>query len=240
MPLIIDLANLFTYLTQKLYIFQIYLTKKEFIMLLEDFHFMKNITHEDKTFLANMLKPITVPKDTLLFYQGDVCEDILLLTEGEIKVYLHSPSIETVTLYYLHPGEQCIVNTSSAISSTPAIATAKTTSNITGWLLPKQSVKTLMIRSESYQEFIFSLFTIKLSSLTQIIEDIKFSTLEERLMKKFKTLNTQMIQTTHEQLAIELGSTRVSISRVLKRLEQQNKIKLHRGKIEILRVLCNT
>jgi len=66
-----------------------------------------------------------MPKNTLLFYQGDICENILWLTSGEVRLYTQSDSIEEITLYNLKAGEQCIVNTASLLSQTDAVASAR-------------------------------------------------------------------------------------------------------------------
>ncbi|MCH9812807.1 MAG: Crp/Fnr family transcriptional regulator [Epsilonproteobacteria bacterium] len=203
-------------------------------MELETFSFYQSLSTQNRQFLQSVLKPIAIPKSSVLFFQGDYCQDILILQKGEVRLYLQGDDADIITLYHLHPGEQCIVNTSSAISTSTAIATAETLSDIEGWLLPKESAKTLMMQSEDYRNFIFSLFTIKLSSLAEIIEDIKFTRLEDRLLKTLKKTGKSKITTTHEALAIELGSSRVVISRILKKLESENKVTLHRGMIELL------
>jgi CRP/FNR family transcriptional regulator len=206
-------------------------------MKLDEFDFYKTLNSEDRAFLEHVLKPVALPQKSILFFQGDSCQDILLLSSGELRLYLHGEESETITLYHLHKGEQCIVNTSSAISSSPAIATAEALTDIEGWLLPREHVKTLMLRSDTYKEFIFSLFALKLSSLAEVIEDIKFTKLEDRLIKLLKRNQPKVeLTTTHEALAVELGSSRVVISRLLKKLEAQEKIVLHRGKIEIKRL----
>ncbi len=202
-------------------------------MNLETFDFYNMLCEKEKDILHKALKPIDMPKDSILFFQGDSCDDILLLRSGEVRVYLQGSDADTITLYHLKSGDQCIVNTSSAISSSPAIATAQTLTDIKGWLLPKQSAKDLMLQSDKYRDFIFSLFTIKLSSLAEIIEDIKFTRLEDRVVKILKRHGQKEITITHESLAQELGSSRVVISRVLKKLENQKKIVLHRGMIDL-------
>ena len=91
-----------------------------------------------------------------------------------------------------------------------------------------------MIKSPSYQKYIFSLFAIKFTALTTLIEDIKFKRLDSRILDFLKQKRSNFIEITHEELANELGSSRVVISRILKDLEHKNLIKLHRKKIELL------
>jgi CRP/FNR family transcriptional regulator len=174
-------------------------------------------------------------KDTILFYQDDVCKDILLLEEGEVSLYIYGDeNDEMITLYTICDGEQCIINTASAISGTPVIANAMTSTPVKGYLMPASIAKKLMSLNEEYQNFIFSLFSLKFHSLTTLIEDIKFKKLDARILALLTAKNETMIIITHEQIANHLNTSRVVVSRVLKDLENKQKIRLHRGKIEVL------
>ena len=201
---------------------------------MQAFKFYDKLTDDDKEFLKSNSKYIELPGNFTLFYQGDICEDILLLDEGTVKLFIHGELDEVLSLYEINRGEQCIINTSSTLSSSEAIATAQTTTPIKGWLIPHDISKELMIRSSAYQEYIFSLFSLKFSALTTLIEDIKFKRLDQRVLDFLKNQNSTMVEITHETLANELGTSRVVISRILKDLENKNYIKLHRKKIELL------
>lgn len=200
---------------------------------MDNFDFFNELTSDDRDYLLKNSKYIEVPKDTTLFYQGDICKDILLLKSGRVKLFIHGEIDETISLYEIEDGEQCIINTSSTLSQTQAIATAVTITDIEGWLIPQKISKELMVRSSFYQEFIFSLFSLKFNALTTLIEDIKFKRLDRRVLEYLKAKNESIITTTHEEIANDLNTSRVVISRILKDLENKKKLKLHRGKIEI-------
>lgn len=200
---------------------------------MESFEFFTKLDKKDQEFLKEHSKYIELPKNTILFYQGDICTEILLLEEGIIKLSIYGDN-EEILLYEIKAGEQCIINTSSTISKTPAIATAESTSDIKGWLLPEKTIKELVLRSNYYQKFLFSSFSLKFLALTTLIEDIKFKRLDARVLEYLKKQEEQFIKITHEELASTLGTSRVVISRILKDLERKNLIKLHRKKIELL------
>jgi len=203
-------------------------------MTLTSYPFIEKLEPEALDFLQAHLKPIKIPKNNLLFYQGDVCDNILWLTKGEVRLYTQSDKIEEITLYTLQAGEQCIVNTASLLSQTESIASAETMTDIEGYLIDVESVKTLAKLSDVYQSYLFSLYQLRFASLTNLINDIKFKHLDERILEWLEKQNTKIIETTHEQLANELGSSRVVVSRLLKELEQKEKLILHRGRIELL------
>ena len=202
-------------------------------MHLEKFPFYKQLDTPAKNFLHQHLKPIKLPKESLLFFQGDVCEHILFLTEGKVRLYMQSENAEEITLYHLYAGEQCIVNTSSTLSQTEAIGSAVTATEIEGYLLDVKNLKKLAHMSESYQSFLFSIYTLRMEALAQLVNDLKFKKLDERILDWLQNHENKIIETTHETIANELGSTRVAVSRLLKELEKEKKIKLSRGIIEL-------
>ena len=203
-------------------------------MKLTSYPFLDKLEPEALSFLEQHITPVSIPQGTLLFYQGDVCENILWLTHGEVRLYTQSDTIEDITLYNLKAGEQCIVNTASLFSNTAAIASAQTLTNIEGFVISSQSVKELTRLSDVYQSYLFSLYQLRFEELTELINDIKFKRLDTRIIEWLNKQPQNMIEITHEQLATELGSARVVVSRLLKELEQKGIVTLHRGKIERL------
>lgn len=81
---------------------------------------------------------------------------------------------------------------------------------------------------------IFSLFTLRYSSLTTLIEDIKFKRLDSRILDFLKSYNSKEIKITNSEIASSLGTSRTVINRVLQDLKNKNLIKLARGTITIL------
>lgn len=201
-------------------------------MELAQFTFYAHLSPKLQAFVHEHARPIHIPKNTILFYQGDVCKDILFLTKGSVRLYIQGDGIEEITLYTLKPLEQCVVNTASLVSQNVAIGTAITESDINGYLLDHASIHTLMTQSPEYLSFMFSLFTVRLSSLATLVEDIKFKRLDARLIEWIAHQEDKRIIMTHEQIATQLGTSRVVISRLLKDMEHKGKVRLKRGAIE--------
>jgi len=201
---------------------------------LNDYSFYEKLEKKDVDFLQQNLKAIKVLKGNILFFQGDICDNILFLTHGKVRLYIQSDEADEITLYQLNEGEQCIVNTASILSKTEAIASAVTATDIEGYLLDVKSVKSLAHSSDAYQSFLFEIYTLRMSALAQLINDIKFKKLDERILLWLKSQKQNPINITHEDLANELGSSRVVVSRVLKELEKSYKISLTRGFITLM------
>lgn len=203
-------------------------------MALETFDFYDDLNPSQQQLLQKHLKPISLEAGTTLFYQGDTTDDILLLEEGDVRLYIQGEGINEISLYTLHPYEQCIVNTTSTLNQTPTIGSAITLTPIKGYLVNRTIINALMEANSSYQRYIFSLFTLRLDSVARVLESVKFKQLDERLLDFLETKKTKEIITTHEALANNVGSTRVVVSRTLKKMEREGLLKLSRGKIELI------
>ena len=200
----------------------------------EQFDFFSELTKEEVDNIKSKSKYVEIKKGSILFYEGDICKDILYLLEGNIKLSVSANTLDEIPLYDFCQGEQCIVNIASAISQTKAVATAEAKTDIKGWLIPTNVIQKLIIHSPSYQKMIFSLFTLRYTSLTTLIEDVKFKRLDNRILDLLDSFNSNEIKITNEEIAIKLGTSRTVINRVLQDLKNKNLIELHRGKIKLL------
>ncbi len=200
-------------------------------MDLTAFDFYDDLEHDDKVLLKQHCKPLSLAADSTLFYQGDITEEILLLVDGSVRLFIQGEGIEEITLYTLEPTQQCIVNTSSTLTQTPAIGTAVTLTAISGYLLHREIVQQLMRQNSAYQNYIFSLFTIRLDRVARVLESVKFKQIDERIYEWLQQQESYEITTTHEAIANHIGSTRVVVSRNLKKMEREGLVKLLRGKI---------
>lgn len=204
-------------------------------MELLDYHCFENLNNEQKHKIVKDAKSIILPSEQILYYTGDICKDVLFLKSGTVKIYIQPSEIgaEEMTLYEVNSGSQCIVNLFSAISSTATLATAKSVTPIEGWLIPKETISWLINTSPSFREFKMDIFGRRLNSLINLLGDVKFTTIEQRLLNWLYVQGLDTIKTTHENIATIIGVTRETVSRNLKKLEQQGYIKLGRGVIAL-------
>lgn len=203
-------------------------------MNLKEFSFYDELDASSRDFLKTRLQPISVPKESILFFQGDVCDSILFLTSGEVRLYIQSDDANEITLYHLHPGEQCIVNTASTLSQSEAIGSAITLTDIEGYILDMYSVKELAHNSDVYQSFLFSIYTLRMANLARLVNDLQFKNLDQRILEWLYSKTEKEIKTTHETIANDLGSSREVVSKILKSLENDGLIELSRGSIKLM------
>ncbi len=198
------------------------------------FDFFKELSKEEVDEVKSKSKYVEIEKNTILFYEGDICKEIFYLLEGNIKLSISANATDQIPLYDFCQGEQCIVNIASALSGTKAVATAETKTDIKGWLIPVTVIQELIIKSPKYQKLIFSLFTMRYRALTTLVEDIKFKKLDNRILEFLEAFDSKEIKITNNQIAEELGTSRNVVNRVLQELKNQNIIELSRGKITLL------
>jgi len=205
-------------------------------MQLEDYLFFSSLEPTSLAKIKGDAKALSLSVGTFLYYQGDVNEGILFLSKGCVKVFLHSDEVGKgeITLYYITPGEQCLVNTLSTVAHTPAPATAIVDESIEGWLLPSSSIKWLMDNSPAYREFKVDFCAKRLTQIMHLVEELRFKRMDERLLNWLFVQGRDTINATHEQIAQILGTSREVISRILKNFEREGVVTLGRGSIRLI------
>lgn len=201
---------------------------------MEQFPYYDALSPDARQLIDEYAKAVKVPKGMELFGQGDVCPEILFLTEGSVRVYRLHISGQEITLYYLAKGEQCNVNLNSAFTQTPAVGSAVTESDITGYLLPADIVRQIYTEEATYQQYVFELFARRMECMAGLVEDVRFKKLDHRLLDWLHEHDHKTIHITHEKLASHLGTSREVVSRLLKEFEHNGIVTLHRGMIELL------
>lgn len=205
-------------------------------MELEHYQFFQSLEPESLEKVRSEAKKVSLGVGTFLYYQGDINQGILFLNKGSVKVFLHADEIGKgeITLYYITPGEQCLVNTLSTVSQTPATATAIVDESIEGWLIPTETIRWLIDNSPAYRDFKISFCAERLTQVMHLVEELRFKRMDQRLLNWLFVQGRDTILTTHEQIALILGTSREVISRILKNLEKEGIISLGRGSIKII------
>ncbi|TKI70936.1 Crp/Fnr family transcriptional regulator [Sulfurimonas crateris] len=205
-------------------------------MQLQEYQFFKSLEPHAIQKVQEDAKIVSAGVGSFLYYQGDINDGILFLEKGSVKVFLHSDEIGKgeITLYYITPGEQCLVNTLSTISQTPATATAIVDESITGWLVPTKTMQWLVENSPAYREFKVAFCAQRLGEIFQLVEELRFKRMDQRVLNWLFVQGRGTIHTTHEQIATILGTSREVISRILKNLEKEGVVSLGRGWIKLM------
>jgi CRP/FNR family transcriptional regulator len=203
-------------------------------MNLDNFYFYSLLSDNAKDLVKKNMKPFKMQKNGILYYAGDVCDDFVLIDSGGIRVYVQGEGQETFTLYTVSDCQPCIINTFSTIFSSVTIANAEVEEEIQGWMLNKKILLQLLATEPEYSAYLFSMISDNIASLVNTIKDIKFMSISEQLEEWIFSRSSTLIHTTHEQVAMHLGTSRPVISKLLKDMENEKKIELKRGAIQVL------
>jgi len=178
---------------------------------------------------------VTIQAHQPIFHQGDSCNNYILLTQGSVKVFARSPSGKEIILYYVKPGEVCVLTTSCLLSNKRYPAEAITETATSAKIIPKQEFDSLMDTSKAFRQFVFSNLSQRLAKLISLIEQIALESIEQRLAGYLllHASDKDQIKTTHQEIAFEIGSAREVISRHLKTFEKQGWISIDRGLITL-------
>jgi CRP/FNR family transcriptional regulator len=164
---------------------------------------------------------------------------IPLVISGSIRVLRTEEDGREILLYYIKAGESCIMSFLGGIHREKSIIRAEVEEDATLYFLPVDKVMELMKTYPEWLDYIFKLYHRRFEELLDIINEVAFKKVDERLLtllnKKVKLTGSHDLAITHEQLANELGTARVVVSRLLKQLESEGKVQLARNKI----VVCN-
>jgi CRP/FNR family transcriptional regulator len=175
-----------------------------------------------------------------LIRPGQYMKAMPLLLDGVIKVMREDDDGFELMLYFLEKGETCAMTlsccTGSAISEIKAVA--ETDSDLL--MIPIEKMEEWLGKYKSWRNFIFNSYHERLMEVLETIDNIAFKRMDERLIdylrNKSKHYVDSEIKITHQDIAYDLHTSRVVISRLLKQLEKINKIKLNRNSIKILNI----
>ena len=171
---------------------------------------------------------------TQFYSQGDTCPGIAFLLAGEIRVFMLGESGREITLYYILPGETCVLNASCILAKCPYMANATATEEGAVLYLNSDIFLRLMGEYEQMRYFVFSFFSQRFAEIIELVEEVTFGKLDVRLADYLvERAEDNVLNTTHQLIANELGSSREVISRLLKDFERKGMVKLSRHCIRI-------
>lgn len=179
------------------------------------------------------------------FYAGDVImrtgqfiKSTVLVLEGRIKIYRENQDGGEFLMYYLEPGQACAVSMICAIQSTTSEIMAQAEENTEVLMIPIQLMDEMMNKYKSWYQFVIQTYRSRFEELLSVVDNIAFRNMDERLEFYLKRhagdSGKKQIELSHQQIADDLNSSREVISRLLKKMEQRNLVKLHRNMIELM------
>jgi CRP/FNR family transcriptional regulator len=179
-----------------------------------------------------------IPAGETFIRIGDQLTAIPLVISGAMKVFRIDGNDDEHILYFIETGDSCAMSLACCVNGTKSNIRAVAETNTEIVLIPSSKMDEWLVKYKSWRSYILDSYNVRLNELLETIDSLVFMNMEERLMKylsdKVKIKQDTTLEITHQEIALELHTSRVVISRLLKKLENAGSIKLFRNKIEVL------
>ncbi len=179
----------------------------------------------------------TIKRGDLLIDIGDEMTHIPLILNGVIKI-IRKENDKELVLYYLERGDTCAISFANCINKKQSIFKGIVEEDVDMVLLPVEKIDQWLVKYESWRHFIIDSYHFRLLEMVESIDGLAFLKMKQRLLKYLKniakTTHEVNLDITHQEIANDLNTSRVVITRLLKELHDEGKLYSKRNKIEIL------
>ena len=179
-----------------------------------------------------------VSEGTILINIGEYIKGMPLLISGVIKILREDDDGDELLLYYLEKGDTCSMTMTCCLGHTKSEIKAVAETDVELLMIPVQKMEEWTSKYKSWRDFVFESYHKRLNEMLTTIDSIAFDALDKRLinyLKEKQRINkTSVVKNTHQEIAYDLHTSRVVVSRLLKKLEKLGEIELNRNYIKIL------
>ena len=179
----------------------------------------------------------TIPANTELIRSGEYVKVIPIVTNGAIKVYVKHNDKELL-LYYIESNDSCVMSFTSGLNNTTSKVFAVTEKETTVLLLPVNKIRAWIIDFPEINALFLNQYNLRYLELLDSVTNILFNKMDKRLhnylIDKYKFSKENPIKISHKKISNELGSAREVVSRTMKKLEQEGKVKQLTSSIKLL------
>ncbi len=180
----------------------------------------------------------TYAEGSVIIQEHNYINSIPIVLSGSIRVMRVDDEGRELLLYYIKAGESCIMSFLSGLHQDTSKIKAIAEEDTELLFVPIEKVSLLIKEFPEWLDYIFKLYHKRFEELLEVVNAVAFKKLDQRLLDFIKNKsslgNTKEIHITHEQIANELGTARVVVSRLLKQLEEEGIIQLGRNKISLV------
>jgi CRP/FNR family transcriptional regulator len=178
-----------------------------------------------------------VAGDVLIDF-GDYIKSMPLLLTGAIKILREDFEEGELLLYFIERGDTCAMSMACCIGHSKSEIKAVAENSGEVIMIPVAKMEEWLGKYKSWRNFVFNSYNNRLKEMLTAIDNLAFMNMNERLwhylLEKGKINHSKEIFSTHQEIAYDLNTSRVVISRLLKDLENKGRIKLNRASIAML------
>ena|SRR5690242_13898673 len=191
--------------------------------------------------MENKARLILTRERTIILKEGQIIKIIPIIISGSVKVSREDEEGRELLLYYINPNEACAMTFACCMGQRRSKIKAVAEDDVEMLAVPVGLMDKWLSKYPSWRSFVMKTVRERFNELISAIDQIAFQKLDNRLVhylrEKSKTTRSPLINLSHEQIANELATSRVVISRLLKKMENDKKLLLYRNQIKLLGVL---
>jgi CRP/FNR family transcriptional regulator len=184
---------------------------------------------------------VTAPAGQGLIKMGQTITMVPMVLDGALKVSRENEDGQELLLYYAKSGQGCAMTFSCGMMSQPSQVKGTAEDDLTMLCVSVNVMEEWMQKYPSWKKFVMGTIVSEFINVIKTVDDVTFKKLDERLITFLKEKSTlsgsSLINLSHQQVADELGTNRVVVSRLLKKLENDNRLLLFRNQIKLLKDL---
>jgi len=198
---------------------------------------LEKLEPETHKLLLETSQVVSLPAGTRIFGPGQSPENYLLVLAGTVRVQQVSESGREIVLYRVAPGESCALTTACLMGYEEYQADGFAETDVEAVAVPRATFDELISRSPVFRRFVFTAFSVHVTTLFRIIDEVAFSRIDVRLAQRLLQLADAKgrVELTHQQLAAELGSAREVIGRQLHEFQRRGWLTTSRGSIDLVK-----
>jgi CRP/FNR family transcriptional regulator len=201
--------------------------------LIEAFPSLRGLSPDTRSRLLAGCSIVELAEGSRIFGPGQAPENFLMLLDGLIRVQQVAANGREIVLYRVAAGETCALTTACLLGYEEYHAEAIAETDIRAAVIRRGVFDELIASSSEFRRFVFTTFSLRVTSVFRLIEEVVFSRVDVRLAQLLAKSGSANIRATHQSLANELGSAREVISRLLNEFQRRNWVRLSRGSIAI-------
>lgn len=205
--------------------------------LIRLFPVLMSLGEGDKAAIFEAGQVVSLPRGQMLLQPTQQCQYVPLVLSGQLRVYRLSENGREMTLFRTGPGETCLMSIACRIKDEDFPAQAQVEETAALFMLPQSVYNAVLDRSPAWKDFLIITLYDRLAETMETLEAVAFDRTDRRLAAWLLAQTggeKGQISTTHEAIAVELGTVREVISRLLGEFRNKQVLTLGRGRIEIL------
>ncbi|MFD0763053.1 Crp/Fnr family transcriptional regulator [Lutibacter aestuarii] len=179
----------------------------------------------------------TISNGEMLIDIDDKMTHVPLILSGAVKIIREDKNGDEIALYFLEKGDTCAISFINCINRSKSMFRGLAEKETEGIFIPVSLVDEWLKKYKTWRYFIVDSYHMRLIEMVESIDSLAFMKLDNRLLKyltdKVKIMKENTLIITHQEIADDINTSRVVVSRLLKQLENEGKIKIRRNRIII-------